>query len=499
MTNSGWRLDGRYQVIDRIGRGGVGEVWRAMDEWDAPVAVKVIDLAPGLGSDAEQRFHAGRSLLTGINHPNVVQVRDLLVLDGTRVAIVMDLSAGGDLAAMLGNDTLPPVDVAAVGGQVAYGLAALHAKGFAHQGLRPHNVMLHEVDGLLTAQVTDFAVAHLAAAGLVRLPAESLDRNLPYRAPELTGGAAASPRSDLYALGVMLYELSSGVRPFDGVPVADLAHAHANLAPGRPAGVPDLLWEQISGLLAKDPQWRPGDAGQVAGRLARIRERVAGLPAARRLPAPPPPLGPAVGHASSAPPAHYFVQPAQYPTSAPPAPAPTAQYPTSAPPAYPPTVQYPPQQSGGSRSGLYLALAALVVVVAVVSWLLLGGRNAPTASPSTSAPISAQNSTAQNTTAPSTLAPASPTARRTTARPTTSSRPAFPAGVSQCSESIGVNANTSCDFAANVATAWLATSRTGTTTVQATSPVTNQTYTMTCVAAPVTVCTGGNNAAVYIR
>lgn len=476
MTLSGSRLDGRYLVIDRIGpigRAGVGEVWRAVDQWGAPVAVRVLDLTPGLGADAEQRFLHLRGLLTGINHPHVVRVRDVLVLDGTRLAIVMDLAVGGDLAAMLDRETLPPVDVAAVGGQVAYGLGALHARGLTHQCLRPSTVMLQEVDGLLNARVSDFAVALLGAAGLVRLPAQSLPQNLPYQAPELAAGAVPTPRSDLYALGIMLYELSTGVRPFDGVAPADLVHAHANLAPGRPAGVPDLLWDQISVLLAKDPLWRPDDANQVAARLAFIRERVAGLPAARRLAAPPPPLRPAAAQVSRV---------------LPPAPVPTAQH--------------RPPRPKDSRRGVWLALTALVVVVAAVGWLLLGGRDAPTVTPSVSGPT-----TAQSTAAPSTTAPASTTARRTTTGATTrtstlaptTSLPAFPAGVSQCSESIGVNRNTSCDFAANVAAAWLSTSRTGTTTVRAISPVTNQTYTMTCVAGPVTVCAGGNNAAVYIR
>lgn len=475
MTLSGSRLDGRYLVIDRIGpigRPGVGEVWRGVDEWDAPVAVWVLDLVPGLGADAEQRFLHARGLLTSINHPHVVRVRDVLVLDGTRLAIVMDLAVGGDLAAMLSRETLPPVDVAAVGGQVAYGLGALHARGLSHQGVRPSTVMLQEIDGLLSARVSDFAVALLGAAGLVRLPAESLPPNMAYQAPELAAGAVPTPRSDLYALGIMLYELSTGVRPFDGVAPADRVHAHATLAPGRPAGVPDLLWDQISVLLAKDPLWRPNDANQVAARLAFIRERVAGLPAARRLAAPPPPLQTAAAQVSRV-----------------------------VPPAPKPTAQHRPPRSKDSRRGVWLALTALVVVVAAVSWLL-GGRDAPTVTPSVSGPT-----TAQSTAAPSTPAPASTTARRTTTGATamastpapTASRPAFPAGVSQCSESIGVNGNTSCEFAANVAAAWLSTSRTGTTTVRAISPVTNQTYTMTCVAGPVTVCTGGNNAAVYIR
>ncbi|MBO1030660.1 serine/threonine protein kinase [Tessaracoccus sp. SD287] len=465
MTLSGSRLDGRYLVIDRIGptgRPGVGEVWRAVDQWDAPVAVRVLDLTPGLGADAEQRFLHARGLLTGINHPNVVRVRDLLVLNGTRLAIVTDLAGGGDLAAMLDPETLPPVDVAAVGGQVAYGLGALHARGLTHQGVRPSTVMLHEVDGLLSARVSDFAVALLGAYGLIRPPAESLPQNLPYQAPELAAGAVPTPRSDLYALGIMLYELSTGVRPFDGVAPADLVHAHANLAPGRPAGVPDLLWDQISVLLAKDPLRRPDDANQVAARLAFIRERVAGLPAARRLAAPPPPLRPAAAQVSRV---------------VPPAPVPTAQH--------------RPPRPKDSRRGVWLALAALVVVVAVVGWLLLGSRDAPTVTPSASRPT-----TAQVTDAPSTTV--ATTTRTSTLAPTTS-LPAFPAGVSQCSESIGVNRNTSCEFAANVAAAWSSTSRTGTTTVRAISPVTNQTYTMTCVAGPVTVCTGGNNAAVYIR
>ena len=269
MTESAGRLVGsQYRIGGLIGRGGMGEVWRGVDASGAPVAVKV--LLPRFAEDPEvvQRFVAERRLLTGVSDRHVVRVRDMVV-EGSTLAIVMDLVEGGDLRGLLRErGTLSAAEACRVGAQVALGLAAIHARRIVHRDVKPENVLLDRSVDPPLALLTDFGVSKLVgddpgASGVTALAGTPL-----YLAPELIGGGRPGPWSDLYSLGVMLYELVCGVTPFTGLVPAAVLHAQVSLLPGRPDGFDDRLWNLVWQLLGKDPGRRPGDAGVVAGQLA---------------------------------------------------------------------------------------------------------------------------------------------------------------------------------------------------------------------------------------
>ena len=291
MTESAGRLVGsQYRIGGLIGRGGMGEVWRGVDASGAPVAVKV--LLPRFAEDPEvvQRFVAERRLLTGVSDRHVVRVRDMVV-EGSTLAIVMDLVEGGDLRGLLRErGTLSAAEACRVGSQVALGLAAIHARRIVHRDVKPENVLLDRSVDPPLALLTDFGVSKLVgddpgASGVTALAGTPL-----YLAPELIGGGRPGPWSDLYSLGVMLYELVCGVTPFTGLVPAAVLHAQVSLLPGRPAGFDDRLWNLVWQLLGKDPGRRPGDAGVVAGQLAGLAGLLEGQGRLVKLSAPPAPV-----------------------------------------------------------------------------------------------------------------------------------------------------------------------------------------------------------------
>jgi len=282
-------LGSSYILEDVIGRGAMGQVWRGRDRDGHRLAFKL--LRPELAEDPKvvQRFVQERSILTSITHPNVVSMRDLVV-EGDTLAIVMDLVEGGDLREMLsGPRTLPPARVAELGAGIAAGLAAVHAAGVIHRDVKPENVLVDAVSNPGRPRLTDFGIAKYVQAEGTGGRSTMLVGTPQYIAPELIDGKEPTPATDLYALGIMLYELVCGVTPFAGGSTLTVLRNHAERLPGRPAGVPDSLWDLISWLLGKHPASRPQSASQVATLLDALVPELAGLPAAEALQEPPEP------------------------------------------------------------------------------------------------------------------------------------------------------------------------------------------------------------------
>lgn len=286
------RLGSRYELRERIGRGGMGEVWRGRDLDGRPVACKL--LREELVDDAGmvRRFLGERTVLTGIDHPNVVRVRDMVV-EGTTYGIVMDLVQGGDLRAALRRDgPMAPAAACETAAQVLDGLAAVHAAGVLHRDIKPENILLDVARIPAVARITDFGIAKLAEASTASQRSSRLIGTPAYMAPELFDEQPASVASDLYAFGCVLYEMLCGATPFQATSMSATMNGHVSRHPGRPKGVPDQVWRVVQDCLAKDPAQRSRDAAQVAAYLRALAPQLVGLPAAPAVTQPP--RGPAV-------------------------------------------------------------------------------------------------------------------------------------------------------------------------------------------------------------
>ena len=274
------RLGSRYVLQTRIGRGATGEVWLAsVLPGGEAVAVKL--LRSELASDPELvvRFVRERTLLVGLQAPNLVHVRELVV-ENDELAIVMDLVEGGDLRQFLrAQGPLAPADALDLVVQLLRGLDVVHAAGIVHRDVKPENILLETgPDGRLAVRLTDFGIARVASQSSTRLT--GLAGTPQYMAPEVVNGARGDARTDLYAAGVVLYELITGQTPFGrGHPVAVLLR-HLDEPATQPRTCPDELWTVLESLLAKRADDRPASAHAAIASLEKIRAGLVGLPPA---------------------------------------------------------------------------------------------------------------------------------------------------------------------------------------------------------------------------
>ncbi|WP_202637896.1 serine/threonine-protein kinase [Bailinhaonella thermotolerans] len=251
-------LGSRYLLLDRIGAGGMGSVWRvrARDTGEILAAKLLREDLTG-DPDMVMRLVRERAVLTRLRHPHIVAVRDF-VLEGDRVALIMDLVTGSDLRRRLAfRGPLPPAAAARLMAQIAGGLAAVHAEGIVHRDLKPANVLLDE--DARTARLTDFGIARLLDGG--RLTATSVVLGTPdYMAPEVVEGADPTPAADVYAAGLVLYELLTGRSPYAGGHPLAVLRRHLTSSPEPHPAIPDALWPVITACCGKDPARRPAAA-----------------------------------------------------------------------------------------------------------------------------------------------------------------------------------------------------------------------------------------------
>ncbi|WP_328896966.1 serine/threonine-protein kinase [Streptomyces sp. NBC_00236] len=318
---SGTVIAGRYHLQRRLGRGGMGVVWEAFDSsLDRKVAVKGL-LHPGaVSSDAQSewvsRARREARAIARIGHRNVVAVHDVIE-DGDQVWIVMELLDPRSLADLLQErQQLPVPHAARIGLQVLRGLTAAHEAGVLHRDMKPHNVLFRS-DG--RALLTDFGIATFEGAVQVTRTHEVIG-TAQYLAPELLTRTAEQPHpasaaSDLWALGVTLYEMVEGRRPFNGGSSYEIwiAVRDSPVPPMRYAGPLAAL---IEALLHKDPRQRP-DAAEAERMLQEVtRDLVAPGPPAGRSPTEPARHEPAPVPVATAP-----AEPVGRPAAAPGAPA----------------------------------------------------------------------------------------------------------------------------------------------------------------------------------
>ncbi len=262
----GTRLGTRYRVVGLLGRGGMGEVYRADDlELGASVALKLLPERLRHDAEALARFRAEVRLARQVAHPNITRVYDIGEADG-HVFLTMEYVDGEDLASVLRRMGRPSRDKAVeIARQLCMGLAAAHERGVLHRDLKPSNIM---IDGRGRVRIMDFGLAALAdeAAGdqpVVGTPA--------YMAPEQLATGQVSVQSDLYALGLVIYELFTGRRVHDTTDPAELRRRHAAGSIPTPSSVVDDMDPVIERLVLRcleaDPRLRPPSAYAVLGAL----------------------------------------------------------------------------------------------------------------------------------------------------------------------------------------------------------------------------------------
>ena len=284
-------VDNRYALTDFLGGGGMARVYLARDEeLRRDVALKLLRQEYAEDEVFVKLFRRESRSAATLIHPNVVQLYDARRSADGRHYIVMEYVSGGTLKERLANEGPLEADEATrLASQVAQALRAAHVRGIVHRDVKSRNILLSESGD---AKVTDFGIALAADATTISQPGPLLG-TARYMAPELATGAVATPRSDLYSLGVVLYEMLTGEPPFE---TGDLASLHARQAtepPPHPRDVnpevPKALDALVARLLTKDPDDRLGSAAELVDELGLVRKHLS-----QTLPTPQPPLPPSV-------------------------------------------------------------------------------------------------------------------------------------------------------------------------------------------------------------
>ncbi len=256
----------RYRIIGLVGHGGMGEVYRADDlKLGQPVALKF--LPEKLASEPVwiERFYAEVRHARGVSHPNVCRVYDVGEIEGQHF-LSMEYVDGEDLASLLRRiGRLPPDKAIDIAREMCAGLGAAHDKGVLHRDLKPANVM---IDGRGRAKITDFGLAVGVEDDKGGLEVSGTPA---YMAPEQLAGKGASVQSDIYALGLVLYELFTGRKAFEAATLAEWRRKHSQEQPTSPStvtpGFDPVVERVILRCLEKDPKARPSSVAKIAAAL----------------------------------------------------------------------------------------------------------------------------------------------------------------------------------------------------------------------------------------
>jgi beta-lactam-binding protein with PASTA domain len=269
-------FDGRYRVLRKLGSGGMANVYLAEDEeLGRRIAIKILNERHAADEQFIERFRREAKNAAGLSHPNIVQIYDRGEAEGTYY-IAMEYLGGRTLKeAVADRQPLPIREAIGFARQILAALRFAHRNGIVHRDIKPHNALMDD-DGRL--KVSDFGIARAGAASQMT-EAGSIIGTAQYLSPEQARGAAVDHRSDLYSLGIVLYELLTGTVPFTGDTPVEIAMKHLSKVPEPPSAkrpeIPRALDQVVLRALAKDPDDRYGSAEELDAELAQVAE---GLP-----------------------------------------------------------------------------------------------------------------------------------------------------------------------------------------------------------------------------
>ncbi len=264
---------GNYRLIDRLGAGGMGEVWRAEDtRLMRQVAIKILSERIANDPEWKARFLREARTIAQMNHPNIATIYSI-EQEADKLFIAMELVEGESLGAVLAKGALQPIEAVRIMRQVAEALAEAHDKGIVHRDVKPDNIIV----GKRGVKVLDFGIAKqiTSTSDTPTLTQAGLIVGTPfYMSPEQALGRQVDARSDLFSLGVVLYEALAGKRPFEGEAVTEtmmniIMQEPVELATVAPK-VPPSLVEIVNRALQKKPERRYGSAGEMVDALSRV-------------------------------------------------------------------------------------------------------------------------------------------------------------------------------------------------------------------------------------
>jgi serine/threonine-protein kinase len=269
-------VGGRYRLEQRIGKGGMAVVYRAtQSNVDRPVAVKILNAEVTGNEQVVSRFELEARVIARLRHPNTIKLLDVGRTEDERLFLVTELLEGAPLNRLLRRAEITAMRAVRIIGQVAESLAEAHAAGIVHRDLKPANLFVERVGRLDVAKVLDFGIAKLmdgprwtAIGAIFGTPA--------YMSPEQAQGLPVDAKSDIYSLGVILYECLSGELPFPGTSSAVIISQHIK-EPPRPLSslphairLPHELEALAMQMLEKKPESRPESMEEVRERLRRL-------------------------------------------------------------------------------------------------------------------------------------------------------------------------------------------------------------------------------------
>src|SRR2546426_1658137 len=263
-------FDGRYKILRKLGAGGMANVYLAEDqELGRRVAIKILDDRHAADEQFVERFRREAKNAAGLSHPNIVSIYDRGEAEGTYY-IAMEYLEGRTLKELILSRGPTPIPVAIdYTRQILAALSFAHRNGIVHRDIKPHNVVVGP-DGRL--KVTDFGIAR--SGGTQMTEAGSIIGTAQYLSPEQARGAPVDQRSDVYSVGIVLYEMLTGTVPFTGDTPLEIAMKHLSATPEPPSAkrpdVPRELDMVVLRALAKDPEHRYATAAEMEADLARV-------------------------------------------------------------------------------------------------------------------------------------------------------------------------------------------------------------------------------------